>query len=288
MTAVASGDVAGTLPQLLNQRWAIFVTKVNTAGSYFVLVLPIALWLTALARPGIGRFTWAGASLIIGLGLWLSGSRTVLLLVFLMLLAGGRLAGTCACSFDHHSSAAWDRTILLFVGVGATLGYRILESSGSAMLESLRFRWLFLETTLRMLATRPTLGIGVGNFLFASEYFGSEELLTLISRTMGTPRENPHNQFLLVVAELGLIGLFLFVWLLMAPLKRLWRSTRTQARWPALLDRAVGVGLFACFVTLLANHSLVYAEVAYTFWMVVGLGAVLAWPPQPSGPALGA
>ena len=36
------------------------------------------------------------------------------------------------------------------------------------MLESLRFRWLFLETTLRMLATRPMLGIGVGNFLGSS------------------------------------------------------------------------------------------------------------------------
>lgn len=285
-TAVASGDMAGSLPQLLNQRWAVFVTKVNTAGSYFVLVLPIALWLAASARPGIRRFTWVGASLIIGLGLWLSGSRTVLLLVLLMLLAGGVWLARARVPLTVIRRPLGIALILVFVGVGATLGYRILESSGSAMLESLRFRWLFLETTLRMLATRPMLGIGVGNFLFASEYFGSEELLTLISKTMGTPRENPHNQFLLVVAELGLIGLFLFVWLLMAPLKRLWRSTDTQARWSGLLDRAVGVGLLACLVTLLANHSLVYAEVAYTFWMVVGLGAALAWSPRPSGPAL--
>ena len=144
------------------------MTKVNTAGSYFVLVLPIALWLAASARPGIRRFTWVGASPIIGLGLWLSGSRTVLLLVLLMLLAGGVWLARARVPLTVIRRPLGIALILVFVGVGATLGYRILESSGSAMLESLRFRWLFLETTLRMLATRPMLGIGVGNFLGSS------------------------------------------------------------------------------------------------------------------------
>jgi hypothetical protein len=284
--AVASGDTAGMLPQLLNQRWAAFVTKVNTAGSYFVLVLPIALWLAASATPGIRRFTWTGAVLVIGLGLWLSGSRTVLLLVFLMLLAAGVWLARARLPLTVIRRPIGIALVLAFVGVCAILGYRILESTGSAMPESLRFRWLFLETTLKMLATRPMLGIGVGNFLFSSEHFGSEELLTLISRSFGTPRENPHNQFLLVVAELGLIGLFFFGWLLAASLKQLWRAADTPARSPELLGRAIGVGLLACLVTLLANHSLVYAEAAYTFWIVVGLGAVAARPQQPPGPTL--
>ncbi len=284
--AVASGDMPETLPQLLDQRWATFVTKVNTAGSYFVLVLPIAVWLAVSARPGIRRFTWVGAVLVIGIGLWLSGSRTVLLLVFLMLLTGGVWLARARLPLTVIRRPIGIALVLAFVGVCAIFGYRILESTGSAIPESLRFRWLFLETTLKMLATRPMLGIGVGHFLFSSEFFGSEELLTLISRSSGTPRENPHNQFLLVVAELGLIGLFFFGWLLVASLKPLWRAPDTPARSPALLGRAIGVGLLACLVTLLANHSLVYAEVASTFWIVVGLGAVAARPPHPLHPTL--
>ena len=263
-------------PQMMAQRWAVFVTKANTAGSYFALVLPMALSIAAGNRSR--RLMWGGASVVIALGLWLSGSRATILAVLVVVTAG---VGWLLNRRTQVATFGWLLGVASLVALvlGAVFGYRVLESAGTSMADSLRFRWLFLDATLQALATRPLSGIGIGQFLLASEHFGSEELIALVGRSVGAPRENPHNQFLLIVAELGVIGVSLFVWLLMAQLKPLWQSARSRG--PDSLATGVGLGLVACLATLLANHSLVYAEVAYAFWLILGLAnATRAGTPQ--------
>ena len=268
--AISSGDPAGALPALLQQRWAVFINKVNSAGSYLILVLPIAL---ALAAHGKHRVRWLAASVLIGISLWLSGSRTVLLISLALLLASAGWLGTVYQRGSTRRSLGRAAVAVGAVLIVALIGYRLVAFADSGPLDSLRIRWLFVETTFRMLASSPWLGVGVGQYRAAAEFMNSQELQELLIAAFSSRLENPHNYFLLIVAELGVIGLGLFLWLLTSSLKHVWRVVRVHG--VRSIASGVGIGLVACCATLLVNHSLVYAEVAYSFWLTLGLAVAL-------------
>ena len=265
-TALATGDVVGTLPDLLQQRWAVFVLKTNTAGSYFILVLPIAVALAASRR----RFRAVGAcaSVMIGAALWLSGARAVLLTLFALVGVGIVWSLWPYLQRVRLRRAYVAGSLFVFVLVISAVSFRVLTSPGTDMADSVRFRWMFYETTFRMVEARPWLGIGAGQYFFASERFSPPELLDRLARMTSAPRENPHNYFLLILGELGVIGLGLFVWLLTPSLKRGWAAIRS--RQADLLLMGTFAGLVACLVTCLAGHPFVYAQVAYAFWSFSG------------------
>ena len=58
-------------------RTAIHVTKVNTAGSYFVLVTALGVGLAA--ADGRRRFVWLAAAAVSAVGLWLTASLAAIL-----------------------------------------------------------------------------------------------------------------------------------------------------------------------------------------------------------------
>ena len=269
-SAIGTGNPSITLPELLQQRWAVFVSKVNTAGSYFVLVLPIALGLAADSKH---RPMWLGTSVVIGIALWLSGSRAVLLTSLVLLLAGVGLLGIIRPQISARRGLRRGAVAVGIASVVLVLGYRLIAFADSSALESLHIRWLFVETTFRMLTSSPWLGIGVGQYRAAAELLNSQELQKLLVDAFSSRLENPHNYFLLIVAEFGIIGFGLFSWLLISSLRRIWYGV--QAYGAKSIASGAGIGLVACCVTLVANHSLVYAEVAYSFWLVFGLAVAL-------------
>jgi hypothetical protein len=80
---------------------------------------------------------------------------------------------------------------------------------------------------------------------------------------------NPHNDFLRFGGELGLVGLGLFLWILIAAGKRVWEVLRTTH--DAQLGGLAG-GLVAFLVTSLVSNPLMVREVSYVFWIALGLG----------------
>ncbi len=83
-------------------------------------------------------------------------------------------------------------------------GGRLLESSLGSRLQ-------FAQTSLHLIAEKPILGWGTGSFgqAYASHYAGKETLLS----------DNPHNEYLRLGVELGLLGTIL----LMLLFYRQWR-----------------------------------------------------------------
>ncbi|MEP7223582.1 MAG: hypothetical protein ABI783_01325, partial [Actinomycetota bacterium] len=106
---------------------------------------------------------------------------------------------------------------------------------------------------------RPVAGVGVGGQPRASADLSSK----------GSPSRNAsHTTPLTVLAELGVIGLALYVWLLVAAGGALFLVTR--------IDRTLGIGLAAVLFVLLV-HSLLYAgffEDPLT-WGVLGIAAAV-------------
>ena len=270
--AISTGHALESVPSLVGERWSLHVTKVNAAGSYFALVVFIALG-ALVARTG-RRIMWLSAIVTIGVALWLTGSRAAIL---------GSVATILATSAWIVASGYRSATVRRFgvvTLVAATLATGLVVKYSpfpivdpDAMydgLDSLRHRVLFAETSVRMLATRPLFGIGIGQYYLASTSFAPPELFSTLA---GAPRANANNQFLQFAAELGLVGLVAFLWVIGMSVRRVLQGLRGSNRNPLLIGVLAGVAVFV--LTCVTGQPLLTPAVAYSFWIVLGLAVVL-------------
>src|SRR5262249_13952105 len=120
----------------------------------------------------------------------------------------------------------------------------------------------FMITGLRMLASAPSFGVGIGRYYEMSGRFMPESIYWFYFH------ENAHNNFLQIAGELGAVGLAAFLWMLAAASSRIVRAIRARPDVP-LVASAVGAAVFV--TTWLTSHPLLIAETAYAFWIVLGI-----------------
>lgn len=137
-------------------------------------------------------------------------------------------------------------------------------------------RWFIWDTTKLMVADKPLLGIGFGNYLALHQKYQGEHYLL-----RGTPHDRPtvglvnhcHNEYLQRLAETGLVGFAATLWLVGAALygsARAWTLHDLRER---RLASAAALGLW-----LAALHALVDMPAflpASGLWLVL-LAAVVA------------
>jgi O-antigen ligase len=117
---------------------------------------------------------------------------------------------------------------------------------GTSSTTSIGQRLDYYSTTVGMIARRPVIGAGTGGF----EAAYTEQ----VQGTETPPSKNPHNQYLLVTGQLGVIGLAAFVGLLVVA----WRGA---VRLPTALERDMARGLVLAMATgclfnsLLLDHT---------------------------------
>jgi hypothetical protein len=125
-----------------------------------------------------------------------------------------------------------------------------------------------LAVTLAAFEARPVVGVGIGGQPRAST--------DLVKR--GSPNRNAsHTTALTVLAELGIVGLALYAWLLGAAA---WAFYLVATR----RDRMLGIGLAAVLLVLVV-HSMLYAgffEDPLTWGVLALAAAALASPPRTS------
>jgi O-antigen ligase len=93
------------------------------------------------------------------------------------------------------------------------------DVAGQMARQSLTIRMELAKTGLRVIATRPLFGVGIDRFFLSAGSLASPEL-----HAMWPARKNPHNDFIRVGAELGLVALGLFVWILAGAGRRIWQT----------------------------------------------------------------
>lgn len=117
---------------------------------------------------------------------------------------------------------------------------------GTSSTTSIGQRLDYYSTTVGMIARRPLIGAGTGGF----EAAYTEQ----VQGTDTPPSKNPHNQYLLVTGQLGVIGLAAFVGLLVVA----WRGS---ARLPTVPEQDMARGLVLAMATgclfnsLLLDHT---------------------------------
>jgi O-antigen ligase len=184
-------------------RVNIHYADLNAAGSYFALILPVAVALF-VARPtrAVG---WGLAAALIAAALWLTGARAAIAASVSVLLATSILLALRR----SRAFRALPVGLALLGSCAVLLAAPAQIFRGNAR-EALMLRAELTRTSMRMFKNDPVFGVGVGGYYYRSGAFMSERLRTYYSR------ENAHNQFLQVLAELGLTGFVPFVWTLLA------------------------------------------------------------------------
>jgi O-antigen ligase len=142
---------------------------------------------------------------------------------------------------------------------------------GVATDTSVGIRLEFYRNTLGIIEQHPWLGVGTGGF--AHVY---------AERVQGTsmrPTYNPHNQYLLTTAQLGIVGLIL----LMLVFAQQWRCAR---RLPGEMDRTLARGLVLTYViaSLFSSPLIDHAESLLFAWLS---GLLFAALPPPALAATG-
>ena len=255
--AIGSADPIATVARAFQEyRFNPFYADLNAAGSLQVLFLVPALWIAG----GLGeRWVWI-TTIPLTVALWFSGSRAALAATFV----GAAVAWWLA----HRLPKRWWLVLVAaLVGTAAFVAWSGRPGRASIG-QALAIRWDLGVLGLRVAATEPVLGVGVGRM-----YAASAPLVTAdIARRYppATKGDNAHNNFVQVLAESGVIGLVAFLWLIAIAVGG---ARESPGSTPAT-DRpgAIG-GLVAFLLTCLAGHPLLNDNVRFCFFLWIGIAA---------------
>ena len=256
----------------LTQRFNAHYGDLNAAGSYFVMAL----------CPAVGMGwrhgrRWILAAIILVAGLWIAGSRAAFVagLVAMMLpatIAAGRISGLRV----RRIAAVTAGVVLVVVAVVLV---RLLPERGNQRAPSaaLEVRWELTRTSLRILSAEPWFGAGIGRYYSRSGEFSSPRLLQLFPPAI---HENAHNNFMQILAELGIVGFAAVGWLLVTAAGSCVRLIRAAPDDP--LRWGIVVGLLAFAISWLGGHPLLIDEPAFAFWILLGTACGWDVPPPPA------
>lgn len=264
------------LRYLSTQRVNVHYADLNAAGSYFVMALFAALGLALVPK----QRRWIPAAAVIAASVWLTGSRSAMLAgILALLLPAAAYVSSHAVRTGTRTLAIGAAAVVLSLAVAA--GAYLLPQRGNQQSAGMAtaVRWEMAQTSLRMTASRPSFGVGIGSYYARSGEFASPELLQIFPPAV---HENAHNNFFQILAELGIVGLAVFLWLLVkaAMLCVAWirDGPRDPVRWSTV------AGLLAFVLSWLGGHPLLIDEPAFSFWLLLGTacgsGAWVASPDQ--------
>jgi O-antigen ligase len=247
-------------------RVNVHFADVNAAGSWLALCL-VPAGVLAL-NPGRQRAIWVAVAALLATALWLTGSRVAMLsaVAAFVLVAGQARLRAHNSPRRVAAAAGLAAAILLAASLLVGLTPRIHSAPVST---AVQIRLELARSSLRMVAEDPLFGVGIGQFYERSLHYISPELLAIFPQ----PRENAHNNFLQILAELGVLGLLAFAAVLGGVLLSIRRALQAEGD-PLLLGAAGGV--LAFLISALAGHPLLTPEAAFPFWTLAGLAAGLA------------
>ena len=120
------------------------------------------------------------------------------------------------------------------------------------------------NVALRLFATHPLTGVGPDNF---RHYYGAE-----LGLEGWDERVQANNLYLEILADLGILGLAAFAWVVAGPLRTLLRPT-------SVIMVGVGLAIAAFLLHGMLDAFLAFTPTVFLFWILVGL----VQKPQVSG-----
>ena len=242
-------------------RFGAIYPDINGAGSVFALLLVAAVLFT------LARRRWLfGAVTVPVLLVALVGTQSRAALASTIVVFGGVIVLALVRRGRRAVGLVLAATVIA-VAVPVVVAKGATHVSAGAALSSRIEMW---RVALKIGAEAPAFGVGAGRFQPASrDYLTDAFIASFPEAAVG---ENAHNNFLQVLAELGLAGFLGFVWLL-------WASLHKSPEAPSAERRALLAGITAFLLSALFGHPLLIYEIAVGFFFAIGLTAGLGSPP---------
>ena len=249
---------------------ATFVNH-NHFAAYLELLLPLsfAIGIAAPLRP-FQRFLAILSSVVMTIGLLLTNSRGSWLSIILASLVGGGwwLAG------KRIKRITWNGikigcAMLFLVGTGFLIVQPPILNRLVSLLQvssdmSFQMRLVMWKSTLSLLKENPLTGHGLDSFVFAFPRFRAPGLYRLV--------DFAHNEYLQIVAELGVIGLTLVILSGLVGGQRMVRLVRlSRTSWKQALGLGGLIGLAGLAVHSLGDFPWRLPAVAFQAAAVMGL-----------------
>src|SRR5579871_6671612 len=256
-----------TMQVVLHARITALFPDVNAAGSYFVLFLVAAI-AVGVAR----RSVWL-----------LAGVVPLLAGAFALAQSRAAIAGAGLVLAVMAAQSAWKRRQLLLVAAVVVIvaavglaGWAATRTSHASVSSAMAIRVDMTRVAMEITRQHPVFGGGLGSYVEESRQFISDRLPALYAFA---PRgENAHNNFLQILAELGVVGFAAFVWMVGAGLGT--RSRIDPGSPTAIEARGLTGGLAAFLLSAAFGHPLLIPQVAAAFFVTLGLVAGILTPPR--------
>lgn len=203
----------------------------------------------------------ACATIILLLGIFVSFSRIAWLSAILV---------TIGYLWFHVKHKEWSKVIVIVIVTVVScatilIGYKDLAlSRGGETLSSnsVTLRGTYNEMGLELVKKYPVLGVGVGHYIPALRDFYQLE---------DWQYQPAHNIYIFLAAELGILGLGLFLIIVGSIIKRAWINKNQLLTFTLLL----GVGSFL-FIGLFDHYPLTIQQTRLTFFLLLGMLAAQA------------
>jgi O-antigen ligase len=116
--------------------------------------------------------------------------------------------------------------------------------------------------SIRMVEDFPLWGVGIGEFNFALQKYSS--IFIPYKEAIFTP----HNYFLQIAVELGLIGLYAFLWILITIFTKGLEIAKGRQNFPKV---GIWFGIIGFIFTFFGDCYLWNIEMELMFWLMIGL-----------------
>ncbi|MCK4271559.1 O-antigen ligase family protein [bacterium] len=251
----------------IGQRvWATFENP-NNLGIFLFLLLPVALSLFFLRGKLMKKIALGIVILLFLLCLLWTGSRSSWLATYIAFVAFGIIAKK-------------RRFTLLLIALGAILGlavsYSLLRGELSSLLRigrGLAFRPILWDISWRIFLDHPLFGVGFGCIPIVFQSYYPVSILSLY-KLLSPAAGSPHNLFLQIGAEMGIMGILLLLGFFTAYFLELREGLkRTRDKYYQALVMAFLATLPGLFVHSFFELSGVIGPGSYTvfFWLSVAL-----------------
>jgi O-antigen ligase len=266
--ALQTDQMLPSIARLLRDVRVSTYADLNAAGSVFAMVFVAGTGL--LPGSWRWRFLTFVALIVIGIGLWLAGSRTALLAV-----AAGLFVLLVTQAIRRRGPMRWLAVSAIVAAIAVALWttarYPAIRNTSPS--SALQVREFLAHIGVEMWRSAPLLGVGIGRFWAESANYGGAD------RPFGIGNENAHENFLQVLAEQGIVGLAALVFALVTLLAAAFRPAIMRSP----LHRCVAAGIFVFVLTWFGGHPLLLAEAGFAFWLLAGVLAGATEAPR-SGP----
>lgn len=264
---IANASIHG---QLVLRPYATFPHPNVFAGYLVIILLFFLLW--TFARDAL----WQKISGIILLFLGTCVLLLTLSRVAIVVWVG--LGIFLAVLHFHRSRYTFPLLGVLFLGFIGILTSDTFFSGRflvlSAYTQSLSLRELLQHAAVSMTLAHPLLGVGLGNFLVVLPQYLSGQLLFGFLQPV-------HNIFLLILAETGVTGLLLFLFMLFMAFWHGLLAAKASRNTPLSLF-PVSALLAVCLIGLTDHYFLTLQQGQLLFALVLGLcfshGTIQLWP----------